>query len=105
MKVNAATVWTTVPAATKMAAAMVVFVFSALGWMSANFQTVSASEAYQKQVYSKIDGSRVENIEAQIAGYRYQLLSTSLTQEQKDWINAEIARLNELIACIRARNC
>jgi hypothetical protein len=48
---------------------------------------------------------RIQLIENQISQYRYQLLSGELSPEQREWIIAEIRKLESEISCIRAGQC
>ena len=69
------------------------------------YQTDIEAQAYQSENAQQMVLFRVQQIEAMLAQYRYQLLSGDLTPEQREWINAEIARLNAEIVCIRAGSC
>jgi len=96
--------WGDIPAAAKMSAAAVVGVMGILGYLT-TYQTDAEAMQYQKQHGQQLVLVRIQNIENQISQYRYQLLSTKLSAEQRQWINDEIDKLNEVIKCIRNGTC
>lgn len=86
-------------------AAAVVSIVTVLGFMAFAFnyvQTDAEAQQYQAQHASELVRFRVQQIEAQISQYRYQLLSTDLTPQQREWITAEIARLEAQKRCINS---
>lgn len=97
-------VWDDIPVALKMAVATVAVVMSAVAYLS-TYQTDLEAQEYQQYNNQQISLFRVQQIEAMIAQYRYDLLSSKLSPEQREWILAEIRRLEEQIACIREGTC
>lgn len=97
--------WSEIPDAVKLAMAIVTVAAGAAGYAFSTFQTVEAFQQYQQQHGEQLTLFRVQQIEDQIAQYRYQLLSVALTDSQRKWIEDEIKRLEEKIKCIRKGEC
>ena len=96
--------WKDIPDAVKLTGAVLI----AWGGLTAyltSYQTDAEAQAYQSQNAEQIALFRVQQIEAMIAQYRYQLLSTELTPAQREWILTEIRRLEGEINCIRNGTC
>lgn len=89
-------------------AAAIVSIATALGLAAfaySYFQTDAEAQAYQQKHQSELINFRVQQVEQRIADYRYRLLSTKLTPEQREWIYAELRRLEEQKKCIREGKC
>lgn len=97
--------WADVSMGWKLGSGGMVVVLSAMGYLSSTFYTRVEAQQYQQYNNQQIALFRVQQVEAQIEAYRFQLLSAQLTPEQREWITAEIARLQTVIACIRAGTC
>lgn len=93
-----------IPAAWKVGSGGVVVVLAIMAYLS-TYETKAEAQQYQVQHGQQLNLFRVQQIETQIAQYRYQLLSAQLTPAQRQWIESEIARLQAQIACIRAGQC
>ena len=93
--------WSDIPTSAKMTAAVVTGVIAVMGYLS-TYQTDAEAQAYQQQHQTEIARFRVQQLEQQIAQYRYQLLSADLTPQQREWITAEIERLEALKRCINS---
>ncbi len=96
--------WNDIPASAKMTAVTVSCVLGMMGYLT-TYQTDAEAQAYQAQASEQTALFRIQLIENQISLYRYQLLSNSLTPEQREWILAEIRKLETEINCIRAGQC
>ena len=82
-------------------AAVISLAFGAVNY----FQTDAEAKDYQQKHQSELINFRVQQIDQQIADYRYRLLSTKLNPEQREWIYAELKRLEETKNCIREGKC
>jgi uncharacterized small protein (DUF1192 family) len=96
--------WDDIPVAVKMTSGAVAAVLMFFAYMT-TYQTDVEAQAYQNENAQQLVLFRVQQIEAMIAQYRYQLLSAELTDEQREWIKDEIERLTNEINCIHARQC
>ena len=96
--------WSDIPDAAKISVGVVVGVVAVMGYLT-TYQTDLEADDYRNQHQSELVNIRVQQIEQNISGYRYQLLSTQLTPAQREWILLEIRRLEDLLNCIRERNC
>ena len=96
--------WDDIPVAVKMTSGAVIAVLTFLAYMT-TYQTDVEAQQYQQQDAQQTALFRIQLIENQIAQYRYQLLSGGLTVDQRDWILAEIDRLENEIECIRGGRC
>lgn len=96
--------WSDIPASAKLAALIVTYIMLMLGYL-ATYQTDAEAQAYQQQHQSELINFRVQQVEQRIQDYRYQLLSSRLSPEQREWIYAELKRLEEQKKCIREGAC
>ena len=96
--------WKDIPNAVKIGTAGVMACMAFVGYLS-TYQTDVEAQDYQQYNNAQIAQLRIQQADEQIAGYRYQLLSSDLTPVQREWILAEIHRLETQIACIRAGEC
>ena len=96
--------WDDIPAAVKLTGAVLVAWGGLTAWLT-TYQTDAEAQQYQQQTNGQLVLFRVQQIEALIAQYRYKLLSENLSPEQRQWIAAEIARLEDTIRCVRAQTC
>jgi len=96
--------WDDIPAAIKLTSGAVAGVLMFLAYMT-TYQTDVEAQTYQQQDAQQTALFRIQLIENQIAQYRYQLLSGGLTPDQRQWILAEITRLEGEIGCIRSGQC
>ena len=96
--------WSDIPDTAKLSAVVVSGVLAIMGYLT-TYQSDAEAQQYQVQHHSELVAVRIQNLEATIAGYRYQLLSTELTPAQREWIVQEIKKLDDLLACIRAGQC
>jgi len=96
--------WSDIPASAKLAALIVTYIMVMLGYL-ATYQTDAEAQAYQQKHQSELINFRVQQVEQRIQDYRYQLLSSKLSAEQREWIQAELKRLEEQKKCIRAGTC
>lgn len=73
--------------------------------LSAHTEIRTEFSEYRKAHASELNKFRIQQIEQQIANYRYQLLSNELDDRQREWIRQEIERLEQQKACIRNGRC
>ena len=92
-------------AAWKFGTGGLVVVLAVMTYLSTTFYSRVEAQGWQQAHNQQLALIRVQDVETQIAQYRYQLLSSQLTDAQRNWINSEIRRLEALIACIRAGTC
>ena len=111
--------WREIPGAAQMVSGVITSIVLIGGAMIAgysHFQTDDEADLahttirdeiadYQLQHANELVKFRVQQIEQQIAGYRYQLLSSQLSQPQREWILQEIVRLEQQKACIIDGKC
>ena len=97
--------WSDVPATWQNTVIVCAAIAAVMGFGFRTFQTIEAAEYQQQSQAQEFRSWRESDIDAQIAQYRYQLLSTQLTAAQREWILAEIRRLEEQLKCIRAGQC
>ena len=69
------------------------------------FQTDAEAQAYQQQHQSELVRFRIQQLEQQISQIRYQLLSSKLAPEQREWLIQELKRLEDMKKCILAGQC
>lgn len=93
-----------IPAAWKFGTGGLAVVLAIMTYNSTFYTKAEAAEYIQahNEQLAKI---RVQELEALVAGYRYRLLSDKLSPEQRQWLEDEIKRLNDLIDCIRKDKC
>jgi hypothetical protein len=96
--------WADIPDSVKLAATLVGGIMFMLGYLT-TYQTDAEAQAYQDANAYAISQFRVQEIETQIAAYRFQLLSADLTPEERAWILQEIERLTAKITCIQQGQC
>lgn len=88
--------WSDIPAAGKMTASAVTALAAAVTWMFVTFETASGAEQKWAEHNQAITCRTVYELKAQIRDYMGQLRSgRNLTQQDIDWIKAEIDNLQE----------
>lgn len=96
--------WSDIPDSIKLSMTIIACVFGVVGYLT-TFQTDAEAQAYQQQHAQELSRVRIQMIEQRIQEYRYQLLSSKLSPEQRAWIYKELERLEKQIECIRAGTC
>ena len=96
--------WNDIPASAKLSAGVVVAVFSLMGYLT-TYQTDVEAQTYQLQHESELVRNRVSEIERDISSLRYRLLSEKLSDEQRQFLDGEVQRLEAEKQCIIERKC
>lgn len=87
--------WSDIPTAGKMTASAVGVLAAAVTWMFVTFETASGSDQKWAEHNQAITCRTVYEMKAQIRDYMGQLRSGRLSQQDIDWIKAEIDNLQE----------
>jgi hypothetical protein len=90
--------WADIPGGIQLLVIVVPALFAAVGWMYLTFETANAAQQKWVQHNQAIACKAVYDLQAQIRVYIERLkLDRSLTQTDRDWIDAEIKRLHNQI--------
>jgi hypothetical protein len=96
--------WGEIPASLRMTSVSVVAIMAVVAYLT-TFQTDAEAADKWQQHGQQLTNVRVQSIDQQISGYRYQLLTQGLSAAQRKWLNDEIAKLEKLKSCIRKGEC
>ena len=96
--------WSDIPNAVKIVIPTVAVIMSVVSYMT-TFQTDAEAAEMEKRITKEVQSSRVDDIEAQIDLYEFQLLDEKLSESKKEWIKRKIADLKAKRECIREGTC
>ncbi len=97
--------WKEIPDTVKLAGVTLTCLGAVLGFAYGEFQTIEAAEFQQQTQAIELRAWRLQEIERQIKAMEFQLLSTELSDSQREFLRKEIERLEEEKKCIREGKC
>jgi len=93
-----------IPVAWKMGTGGLAVVLAVMAYLT-TYETRADAQAYQLGHASELVRARVSEIERVIADKNYRLLSERLSEEQRAFLEKEVARLEAEKQCIIDRKC
>lgn len=96
--------WNAMPTAAKLSSAAIIGIFAVISYLT-SFQTDAEAAEMEKAITKKLDDTRIEQNDLKIQDYEFKLLEPGLTEEQKQWIDRQIKKLEAKNTCIRKKEC